>query len=125
MASNDRKLETEAELGEGASPVTSARFVIAEDEDGAKRIEIVEGELEQRYGVGDDYACILFIAVCRMHGVRPYRRPRLQRTTVCVRTTVSKHEALWRQFLEQSRQLDARLAEVTEQFVLEIERASL
>jgi len=41
---------------------------------------------------------------------------------VCVRTTSSKHDVLWRQFLERSRQLDARLVEVTDQFVLEVER---
>ena len=50
------------------------RFEIAEHEDGARTIEIVERELEQRYGVGDDYACILFIAICRLHGARPYYR---------------------------------------------------
>jgi hypothetical protein len=41
---------------------------------------------------------------------------------VCVHTTVSKHDALWRQFLEMSRQLGDRLLEVTDQFVREVER---
>ena len=122
MAGEGRELETDAELGEGESTVTPARYVIAEHEDGAKTIEVIEGEYEQRYGVGDEHGRALFVAVCRMHGVRAYRRPRLQRTTVCVRTTSSKHDVLWRQFLERSRQLDARLVEVTEQFVREVER---
>jgi hypothetical protein len=122
MASEDRELQTEAELAAGESTVTPARYVIAAHQDGARTLEVVEGEFEQRYGVGNDYGRTLFIAVCRVHGVRPYRRPRLQRTTVCVRATLSKHDALWRQFLECSRQLGSRLAEVTDQFATEVER---
>lgn len=122
MSTDRDYLPTEPELGEGESTVTSARFVIAEREDGGKTLDVVEGALEQRYGVGDDYARMLFIAVCRAHGLRPYRRPRLSRSTVCVHTTVSKHDALWRQFIELSRELGSRLLEVTDQFVREVER---
>jgi len=117
-------LPTEAELGADESTVTPARYVIAEHEDGSKTVDVVEGALEQRYSVGDDYARMLFIVTCRLHGVRPYRRPRLQRSTVCVHTTMSTHEALWRQFLELSRQLDSRLVEVTEHFLREVELAN-
>ena len=122
MANDRDSLPTEPELGAGESTVTRAQFVVAEREDGGQTIDVVEGALEQRYGVGDDYARMLFIALCRAHGLRPYRRPRLSRSTVCVHTSVSKHDALWRQFLELSRQLGDRLLEVTDQFVREVER---
>lgn len=123
MSSDDDDLPTARALRDGESAVTPARYVVAEREDGGKTLEVVEGQLEQRYGVGDEYARLLFIALCRAHGFAPYRRPRLQRSTVCVHTTLSKHEALWRQFLSLSRRLDARLAEVTDEFVRsEVER---
>lgn len=115
MASRDRELPTE-----GAAPeVTGARYVVVEGEDGSKTLEVAEGQLEQRYGVGDDYGRMLLLALCQAQGLRPYRRARQQRTTVCVRATPSQHEALWQRFLSLSRELDSRLLKVADEFVRE------
>ncbi len=121
MASKDRELPTEGVPAE----VSGARYVVVECEDGSKTLEVAEGQLEQRYGVGDDYGRMLLIALCRAQGLRPYRRARQQRTTVCVQATPSQHEALWQRFLLLSRKLDRRLVEVADEFVREeVEQAS-
>lgn len=124
MATDERELPILPGLGEGESTVTPVKFVIAERPDGTPTLDVVEGGFEQRYRVGDGYAGLLFVALCDAHGARAYRRQRLHQGTVCVHTTVSKHDALWKQFLVLSRQLDARLYEVTQQFVRdEVERS--
>jgi len=113
MASRDRELPTEGQPAE----VTPARYLVVEDDRGEKALAVVEGQLEHRYGVGDDYGRMLFIALCRAHGLRPYRRARQQRTTVCVQASPSEHEALWQRFVLLSGELDDRLLEVAEEFV--------
>lgn|GEM_PF-3688516 len=78
-----------------------------------------EGEGERLYKVEDMYSRLLFIALCRQEGATVYRRPRQRVVTVCVRTTLSKHNTLWQRFLNLSAELDGRLAEATQQFLLE------
>ena len=117
MASGRRVPVSEIEF-EGDEPtVTPMQFVVAAHEGGPPTLDLVEGEYEQRYRVGDEYAGALFVAVCRKHGARAYRRARLHQGTVCVKTSMTKHDALWAQFLSQSKRLDAALFEVTERFV--------
>lgn len=124
MSTDERELPILPELGEGESTVSPARYVIAERPDGSPTLDVIEGEFELRYRVGDDYASMMFAALCRKHGARVYRRRRLHQGTVCVHTTASKHDALWKQFVLRLRQLDARLYEATQQFVrTEIEHA--
>lgn len=121
MASKDRELPTEGVPAE----VTGARYVVVEREDGSKTLEVAEGQLEQRYGVGDDYGRMLLIALSRAQGLRPYRRARQQRTTVCVHATPSQHQRLWERFLLLSRELDSRLLKVADEFVREeVEQAN-
>ena len=115
MANKDRELPTEGAPAE----VTGARYVVVECEDGSKTLEVVQGQLEQRYGVGDDYGRMLFIALCRAEGLQPYRRSRQQRATVCVQAAPREHEALWQRFLLLSRELDSRLLKVADEFVRE------
>ncbi|MDF2369548.1 MAG: hypothetical protein P1V21_02025 [Rhizobiaceae bacterium] len=43
-------------------------------------------ESELKFSLPDVWSVRLFVAVCRKHGVRPYRYPRQRRTTVMVRT---------------------------------------
>lgn len=59
----------------------------------------------------------MFAALCRREGLLVYKRPRQRSATVCVRTTASKHSALWDRFLKLSRKLDAELADATQEFV--------
>jgi len=51
-----------------------------------------EAETEIRYSLPDTWAVRIFVALCRKHGVRPYRYPRQRRTTVMVRVQPSAFE---------------------------------
>jgi hypothetical protein len=103
---------TEAEL----PPVTSLEFLVMSD--GSRRsLDVREGEFEQVYNLQDPYSCWMFVALCRREGLLVYRRPRQRNVTVCVRTTASKHNALWERFVALSRKLDAQLAEAAQEFV--------
>ena len=44
-----------------------------------------EKETELQYSLPDAWAVRIFLALCRKHGVKPYRYPRQRRTTVMVR----------------------------------------
>ena len=105
---------TEAEL----PAVTPLEFVVTHGTDGPG-LDVREGELEQVYTVDDMYSRLLFIGLCRQEGATVYRRPRQRAVTICVRTTLSKHNSLWQRFLSLSAMLDGRLAEVAQQFLSE------
>ena len=51
-----------------------------------------EPEIELQYSLPDVWAVRLFVAVCRKHGVQPYRHPRQRRTTEMVRVRRSVFE---------------------------------
>jgi len=105
-------------------PPRHLRVVVGKDERGDPTLEVIEGAFEQSYRVGDRHAEILFLALCRKRGHLPYRRARQHEGTVCLRATLSEHEALWSAFLELDRRLGAQLSEVTCAFVRErVERA--
>ena len=106
---------SEAEL----AAVVPLEFVATRGADGEPKLDVREGEFEQVYSVDDMYSRLVFIALCRQQGAAVYRRPRQRAVTICVRTTVSKHAALWQRFLELSALLDGRLAETTQQFLAE------
>jgi hypothetical protein len=105
-------------LSESELPaVTPAEFRLVEQEGGGLTLDLREGELEQVYNLRDAYSCMMFIALCRHECVTIYRRPRQRSTTVCVRTTLSRHTALWERFVVLVKQLEGKLAETTQQFV--------
>lgn len=55
--------------------------------------------IEMKFSFPDAWAVRLFIAVCRKHGVKPYRYPRQRRTTVMVRALRDRFDAeIWREF---------------------------
>jgi hypothetical protein len=99
--------------------ISPTEFRIVEREGRGPTLDVQEGELEQVYNLGDAYSCIMFLALCRREALTVYRRPRQRSTTVCVRATMSRHAALWEGFVVLVKQLDARLAETTQQFVRE------
>jgi hypothetical protein len=49
-------------------------------------------EVELRYSLPDAWAVRIFVALCRKHGVRPYRYPRQRRTSVMVRVQQNEFE---------------------------------
>jgi len=90
---------------------------VGEDEHGHPKLDVVEGTLEQTYRVGEQHSVSLFLALSRKKGLLPYRRARQHEGTVCVRATLSEHDALWSEFLELDRRLGGQLAEVTRAFL--------
>lgn len=97
--------------------VEPVQFVETRDAQGNTSLEVVEGSFEQSYRVGDVHSTKLFLALCRSRELLPYRHRRQHTGTVCVRATLSEHNALWSRFLELSRELEAQLHEVTSGFV--------
>ncbi|ULB11872.1 hypothetical protein ORIO_18765 [Cereibacter azotoformans] len=51
-----------------------------------------EPETEVQYSMPDSWSVRIFVALCRKHGVRPYRYPRQRRTTIMVRARASEFE---------------------------------
>lgn len=98
-------------------PVRPTQFVVGEDEHGQPKLDIVEGTFEQTYRVGERHSVDLFLALSRRRGLLPYRRARQHEGTVCVRASLSEHDALWSEFLELDRRLGGQLAEVTRTFL--------
>jgi hypothetical protein len=105
--------------GRSIPPARPTQFVVVEDEHGKPTLDVIEGTFEQVYRVGEHHSVALFLALSRKKGLLPYRRPRQRDGTVCVRATLSEHDALWAEFLELDRLLGARLAEVACAFVNE------
>ena len=55
--------------------------------------------IEMKFSFPDTWAVRLFVAVCRKHGVRPYRYPRQRRTTVMVREPRARFDVeIWPEF---------------------------
>jgi len=100
-------------------PPRPTQIVEGKDEHGTPTLEVIEGVFEQSYRVGDRHSEALFLGLSRKKGHLPYRRPRQREGTVCVRATLSEHEALWKEFLELDHRLSGRLAEVTSLFLRE------
>jgi hypothetical protein len=117
--SSDRPPPT---LSEAELPaITPLEFVVTPGDGGVSttKLDVRESEFEQAYSLQTPYSYSMFLALCRREGLRAYKRPRQRATTVCVKTTLSKHDALWQRFCELSRQLDAQLGEVAHRFMRE------
>jgi hypothetical protein len=102
--------------------VEPLQFVIQQNAKGEQTLDLVEGSFEQSYRVGGEYTTKLFVELCRGRGLLPYRHRRQHSGTICVRASLSEHEALWSKFLVLSRELEAQLHEVTSAFVKEATR---
>jgi len=58
-----------------------------------------EPDVELKLSLLDTWSVHLFVAVCRKHGVRPYRYPRQRRTTIMVRVSRSFFDQIvWAEF---------------------------
>jgi len=74
--------------------------------------------VEIRVSLADPWSRQLFMALCRRHGLAPFRYPRQRRTTVMVRVPQPVFDRiLWPEFRELSAALAARLTEVTARMI--------
>lgn len=72
------------------------------------------------YSLHDPWERMMFVALCRRYGLRPYREHRQRRTTVCVRAPRSFQErTLWPEFEALSKELATHLRAVTERVIHE------
>lgn len=76
-----------------------------------------EPDVELKYTIMDLWSRRLFSALCRRHGLRPYRYARQRRTTLCLRAPRAFQEKLWKQFGELDDALRKHLDEVTERVI--------
>lgn len=97
--------------------VEPLRFALGENAQGEQTLDVVEGSFEQSYRIGSTYTTKLFVDLCRSRGLLPYRHRRQHAGTICVRASSHEHDALWSQFLALSRELQARLHDVTSAFI--------
>lgn len=90
-----------------------------------ERIRAAEAEkqtedppVEFRFSLRNPWSLRLFLALCRAKGYRPYRHPRMRRTSVCVRIGARRvHTDLWPEYLEMDRVLTEHLGELADQII--------
>jgi hypothetical protein len=79
-----------------------------------------EPEVELKFSLPDPWSVRLFVAVCRKHGVRPYRYPRQRRTTVMVRVQERAFDRLvWAEFSRLQTALELYFEETVDHLITE------
>ncbi len=80
-----------------------------------------EPEIEMQYSLPDVWAVKLFVALCRKHGVKPYRYPRQRRTTVMVRVRKAEFEhTIAAEFQSLHRELTGYFSEMVEHLIANV-----
>jgi hypothetical protein len=79
-----------------------------------------EPVVETQFSLPDRWQRRLFSALCRRHGLEPYRYRRQRYTTLIVKSTRSfVDRILWPEYLELKKALDEYLNEATERIIRE------
>ena len=77
-----------------------------------------EPEVELKFSLPDMWSVRLFIAVCRKHGVRPYRYARQRRTTVMVHAREQEFDrVVWLEFSMLHTELESYFEDVTDHLI--------
>ena len=74
--------------------------------------------MEFRFSPTNTWSLRLFLALCRSKGYRPYRYPRMRRTSICVK--IGKQAAntdLWPEYLEMNKVLTEYLGELADHII--------
>lgn len=80
-----------------------------------------EPETEVQYSMPDVWSVRLFVALCRKHGVKPYRYPRQRRTTVMVRVRKAEFEqTIAAEFQELHRELTTYFGEMVNHLIANV-----
>lgn len=120
------KLEKlEALFARGATAGERAAAGAARDRLAAKLVEAQDTETEElQYSLPDVWAVRIFIALCRKHGLRPYRYPRQRRTTVVVRANPAVFDqTVLAEFTELHRELVGYFSETVEHLLADAMRS--
>jgi hypothetical protein len=74
--------------------------------------------VEMQFSLNNDWSRRLFVALCRLYGLRPYRLPRQRHTTVMVRAPKAfLEEVLWPEFREINEVLVDYLGRLTDDII--------
>ncbi len=74
--------------------------------------------IEMKFSFPDTWAVHLFVAICRKHGVKPYRYPRQRRTTVMVRAPRQRFDTeIWREFSDLHSELHIYFGETVDHLI--------
>ena len=77
-----------------------------------------EPEREYRFGLRDAWSRMLFLALCRRYGLKPYRYSGQRHTTLMLRVPASfVDQTLWPEFQELNQTLQTYLRETTERII--------
>ena len=75
-------------------------------------------ETELQFSLPDLWSVRLFVAVCRKHGLRPFRYARQRRTTVMVRARERQFDrVVWAEFSRLQTDLETYFEDVTEYLI--------
>ena len=75
-------------------------------------------ETELQFSLPDMWSVRLFVAVCRKHGLRPFRYARQRRTTVMVRARERQFDrVVWAEFSRLQTELELYFQDVTDYLV--------
>jgi hypothetical protein len=74
--------------------------------------------IEYRFSLTNPWSLRLFLALCRSKGLKPYRHPRMRRTSVCVRIgKQAVNTDLWPEYLEMNKVLTEYLGELADHII--------
>ena len=77
-----------------------------------------EPEVELQYSLPDMWSVRLFIAICRKHGVHPFRHARQRQTTVMVRARERVFDrVVWTEFSRLHTEFEVYFADVTDHLI--------
>ena len=74
--------------------------------------------VEFRFSLTNAWSLRLFLALCRSKGFRPYRYPRMRRTSICVKIgKQTVNTDLWPEYLEMNKVLTEYLGELADHII--------
>ena len=79
---------------------------------------VADPMVEFRFSLTNPWSLRLFLALCRAKGYRPYRHPRMRRTSVCL--MIGKQAVntdLWPEYLEMNKVLTEYLGELADHII--------
>jgi len=81
-------------------------------------------EIELKFSLPDAWSVRLFLAICRKHGLRPYRYPRQRRTTVMVRARERDFDrVVWPEFSALHTELEFYFEETVDHLITDAMRS--
>lgn len=79
---------------------------------------VADPPVEFRFSLTNAWSLRLFLALCRSKGYRPYRYPRMRRTSICVKIgKQAVNTDLWPEYLEMNKVLTEYLGELADHII--------